>query len=72
MYTIQFILEDAGCTLHDVVKGTVHLFYADDFDRYNALYAKYFDKVKPARTTVQSVLGHGIKIEIDAIARLSS
>lgn len=72
MHTIQCILEEVGCTLHDVVKCTVHLFSADDFDRYNALYAKYFDKLKPARTIVQSVLGHGIKIEIDAMARLSS
>jgi 2-iminobutanoate/2-iminopropanoate deaminase len=34
------------------------------------VYAAYFAGVKPARTTVQSVLAHSIKIEIDAIAKI--
>jgi 2-iminobutanoate/2-iminopropanoate deaminase len=40
----------------------------EDFDRYNTAYASFFTGIRPARTTVQSVLADGIKIEIDAIA----
>ena len=66
---IEKIIEAAGGTLDDVVKCTVHLADINDFDRYNAAYASFFP-AKPARTTVQSVLFGGIKIEIDAIARI--
>jgi len=68
IHNVKRICEAAGFTLDDIVKCTVHLSDIKDFDRYNVVYASYFTKVKPARTTVQSVLGHGIKVEIDAIA----
>lgn len=64
------ILEAAGCTFDDVVKCACHLADINDFDRFNRIYAEFFPSVKPARTTVQSVLGDGIKVEIDAIARV--
>src|SRR6185436_10321856 len=57
------ILEAAGCTFDDVVKCTVHLRDINEFDRFNATYATFFKNVKPARTTVQSVLWGGIKVE---------
>ena len=65
------ILEAAGCTLHDVVKCTVHLEDIDEFDRYNAVYREFFKGVAvlPARTTVQSVLWNDIKVEIDCVAK---
>lgn len=66
------ILEAAGCTFDDVVKCTCHLADIADFDRFNSVYAEFFTGVRPARTTVQSVLGDGIKVEIDAIARARS
>ncbi|MES3018420.1 MAG: Rid family hydrolase [Bacteroidota bacterium] len=68
LHNVKRICEAAGFTLDDIVKCTVHLSDIKDFDRYNVVYASYFTKIKPARTTVQSVLGHGIKVEIDAIA----
>jgi len=68
MHNVAKICEAAGATLENVVKCTVHLRDINDFDRYNTVYAGYFPNVKPARTTVQSVLGEGIKIEIDAVA----
>jgi len=37
---------------------------------FNGVYAGYFQGARPARITVQSVLGDGIKVEIDAVARL--
>ena len=67
---IKKILEAAGGKVKDIVKCTVHLRDIRDFERYNAAYSSFFPGVKPARTTVQSVLSDGIKIEIDAIARI--
>lgn len=67
---IKAIVEAAGATMDDVVKCTAHLSDIEDFDRYNVVYERYFPGIKPARTTVQSVLGKGIKVEIDCIARV--
>lgn len=72
LYNVRKLLEEAGASMDDVVKCTVHLAEMSDFDRYNEVYAKHFPHTKPTRTTVQSVLGHGIKVEIDAIAKISS
>ncbi|HEX8040701.1 MAG TPA: RidA family protein [Chryseosolibacter sp.] len=68
---IKKIITAAGGTLEDVVKCTVHLSDIKDFDRFNAAYASFFPGVRPARTTVQSVLWGGIKIEVDAVARIA-
>ena len=64
------VLAAAGCDFDDVVKCTCHLSDIDDFDRFNAVYREFFPGVRPARTTVQSVLWGGIKVEIDAVARV--
>ncbi len=77
MEHIRRILEEAGCGMNDVVKCTCHLARIEDFSRFNEVYATFFDAVRPARTTVQSVLGGGavladVLVEIDAIARKSS
>lgn len=69
---IEKILTAGGCTRDDVVKCTVHLTDIGEFQRYNAVYSAFFSGVRPARTTVQSVLGKGMKIEIDAIAAMPS
>ncbi len=71
---IQTILRAAGCTMNDVVKSTVHLSKIEDFDRFNGIYRNFFKDaaVLPARTTVQSVLWGGIKVEIDVVARKPS
>src|SRR5947208_6636269 len=68
---VKKLLEAAGCGLNDVVKSTVHLSDIEDFDRYNVTYKQFFKEVAvlPARTTVQSVLWNGIKVEIDVVAR---
>jgi 2-iminobutanoate/2-iminopropanoate deaminase len=67
---IKKITEATGGSIDDIVKCTVHLSDINDFEKYNIVYASYFTGIKPARTTVQSVLFAGIKIEIDAIARI--
>jgi 2-iminobutanoate/2-iminopropanoate deaminase len=63
------ILEAAGYSFDDVVKCTCHLADIRDFDSFDRVYSRFFSGVRPARTTVQSVLWNGIKVEIDAIAR---
>lgn len=68
---IKSIVEAAGGTMDNIVKCTVHLSDINDFEKFNAIYTTYFSGIKPARTTVQSVLAEGIKIEIDAIAILN-
>lgn len=67
---IKAIVETAGGTMDDALKSTVHLKDINDFDKFNAVYATYFMGIKPARTTVQSVLGENIKVEIDIIFKL--
>jgi len=64
------VLQAAGCSFSDIVKCTCHLADIADFQRFNEVYASFFTGVRPARTTVQSVLGLGIRVEIDAIARI--
>lgn len=70
MDNIKAIVEAAGASMDDVVKCTAHLTDINDFDRYNTVYSRYFAGIKPARTTVQSVLAEGIKVEIDCIVKL--
>jgi 2-iminobutanoate/2-iminopropanoate deaminase len=64
------ILEAAGCDFTDVVKSTRHLSDMRDFNSLNAVYAEFFPGVRPARTTVQSRLGKGMRVEIGVIARV--
>ena len=69
---IRAIISQAGATLDDVVKCTVHLADIAEFDRFNETYGTYFSGVKPTRTTVQSVLAEGIRVEIDAIVSVAN
>lgn len=64
---IRAILEAAGATLDDVVKTTVHLSDLSLFERYNSVYATYFNDPKPVRTTVGSQLANML-VEIDVVA----
>ena len=67
---VKQIVEAAGGSIDDIVKCTVYLNNINDFTRFDIAYAAFFLGIKPARTTVQSVLFEGIKIEVDAIARI--
>jgi 2-iminobutanoate/2-iminopropanoate deaminase len=68
--SIGKVLKEAGCSFDDVVKCTCYLARIEDFDEFDREYRKFFSGVLPARSTVQAGLGDGIKIEIDAIARI--
>lgn len=72
LHNISRILQAAGCTMDDVIKCSVHLSDIKDWDRFNKVYADYFKGIRPARIAVQSALGFGIKIEIDAVAKISN
>ena len=63
------VLGAAHLSYANVVKTTVFLLDMADFAAVNAVYAKYFDANKPARSTVAVAgLPKGARVEIDAIA----
>ncbi len=65
------ILTAAGSALGLVVKTTVYLTDLADFPAMNEVYAKHFGNHKPARSTIQAAgLPKGVRVEIDAIARV--
>jgi reactive intermediate/imine deaminase len=61
--------EYAGSSLERVVKCTVFLATMADYQSMNAVYATYFPKDPPARSTVAgSELALGARVEIECIA----
>ena len=65
------ILREAGGDFSDVVKCTCYLSDLADFEGFNRTYQEFFTfEVPPARTTVAAPLLAGIKVEIDAVARI--
>jgi 2-iminobutanoate/2-iminopropanoate deaminase len=67
---IEQILQNAGCSFDDVVKCTCYISDMDEFDAFSRTYRDFFQGIRPARTTVQARLWGGIKVEIDAVARI--
>lgn len=66
---IAHILAAAGFSLDDVVMVYVYLRNLADFADFNAVYAEYFNRSKPARVTVEvSRLPKDVDIEISVIA----
>jgi len=69
---IKAILAEAGATLDDAVSSTVHMTDLHEFAAMNQVYAEYFRKDPPGRTTVEvSGLPAGARIEITVIAAAS-
>jgi 2-iminobutanoate/2-iminopropanoate deaminase len=68
--SLEKVLNAAGCSFADVVKCTCYLARIEDFEGFDEAYARYFTGIPPARSTVQAVLWGGLKVEIDAIARI--
>lgn len=67
---IGAILAECGGTLDDVVRSTVWLADLADFERYNAVYERFFTPPRPTRATVGAALLGGIGIEIEVLAHL--
>ncbi len=68
MQNIIKILSETNCNIEDIIKTTIWISDARDFHRFNNVYAKFFPKNKPARSTTVCDLVVDAKIEIEAIA----
>ncbi len=67
------VLIEGGSSLDNVLKTTIFLADLEDYVEVNEMYAQFFDKSMPARSTVQvSRLPKNVKIEIDAIACINT
>lgn len=68
---LSAVLHAAGSSLGQVVKTTVFLANMDDFAAMNAVYARYFWRNPPARSTIEVArLPLGALVEIEAVAAL--
>jgi len=66
---LQNVLEAAGSSMGQVIKTTIYLTDMDDFIPVNTVYAEFFTKNLPARSTVAvKTLPKNVKVEIEAIA----
>ena len=66
---LKAVLLAAGSSLDHVVKTTIFLKNMSDFSEVNTVYAEYFAKALPARSTVEvSRLPKDVLIEVDCIA----
>ena len=66
---IKAVLAYAGSSLERVVKCTVYLANIADYAKMNEVYASYFPKNPPARSTVAgSGLALGARVEIECLA----
>ncbi len=69
LQNLQAVLEAAGASLDSVVKTTVFLQDMGDFSQMNEVYAEFFTRKPPARSTVQAAaLPLGAAVEIEAVA----
>jgi 2-iminobutanoate/2-iminopropanoate deaminase len=64
---VRWLLEQAGASMSDVVSMTVYLAHANDWAAMNAVYAEFFTKPFPTRTTVGAEL-RDILVEVSAVA----
>ena len=68
---IRTLLEELGLSLADVVKCTVFLADIADYPAMNEVYARFFPKDPPARSTLAARgLALGARIEIECIAAM--
>jgi len=66
---IKAVLTYAGSSIERVFKCTVFLVNIADFEKMNGVYATYFPKDAPARSTVAgSGLALGARVEIECLA----
>lgn len=66
---LEVLLKTAGSSFENVLKVTVYLTDADDYDPMNEVYGQYFPGNPPARTTVVvDLVRPELLVEIDLIA----
>ena len=67
--SLASILEEAGCSLADVVKTTVYLSDRAFYDEMNSVYRTYWAPGDyPTRATIYVGIGSECRVEIDAVA----
>lgn len=67
---VKAVLEEAGLSLHHVIKTTIFLTNMQDFAAVNEVYARYFTEQPPARSTIAVAgLPKGVNVEIEVIAK---
>jgi 2-iminobutanoate/2-iminopropanoate deaminase len=73
LQNLTAVLAAAGATWNDVVKTTVFLQDMNDFAKVNEVYSTALGSARPARTTVAVAgLPRGVRVEIDAVAKISA
>ena len=65
---VETVVRLAGGTLDDVVKTTVWLHDWSDYDALNEVYAEFFPRDPPARSTVQGARPGGQRLAVEAVA----
>jgi putative endoribonuclease L-PSP len=66
---VKAILEQAGCSLADVIKTTVFISDMNNFGAVNEVYAQYFSEPFPARSCVEVArLPKDALVEIEVVA----
>ena len=69
MQNIKAIVEASGFSMSDLVKVSIYLKNASDFQKMNEIYRTFFSQNPPTRTTVQTgFVNSSMLIEIDAVA----
>ena len=69
MQNIKAVVEASGFSMSDLVKVSIYLKSATDFQKMNEIYKTYFSQNPPTRTTVQAgFVNPTMLIEIDAVA----
>lgn len=66
---VRAVLKTAGCDLSDVVQTRNYVRDASNLAEHNRLYAEYFPKPRPARTTITNC-PPTLRYEIECIAVL--
>ncbi|HZZ65436.1 MAG TPA: RidA family protein [Candidatus Baltobacteraceae bacterium] len=67
------VLTAARSSFRNVVKTTIFLTDMNDFAAVNAVYERFFEGSKPARSTVAvSALPKGARVEVEAVALVTT
>lgn len=68
---VQSVLQACGASTQDLVQVRVYVTDIADWPAFNAIYAQWLPDHRPARAVVPvHMLHHGLKIEVEAVARL--
>ena len=70
---LQSVLQACGASAQDLVQVRVYVTDIADWPAFNAIYAQWLPDHRPARAVVPvHVLHYGLKIEVEAVARLGT